>query len=152
MSSDKAFRVSPWLVLISFFALAQWSKAIPLLQDEALQELKDLNLTQAKLISDNSSAKCSLTPNLCDWQLHLYDGHAFSVPLVQAVQSTTTQSPSKTGQELFGLTHQDSGMQLFIVAEVEPKSRRELRKKRKLRRRVTFNHLSKQKFVLLVVQ
>ncbi|KAH8358245.1 hypothetical protein KR084_009080 [Drosophila pseudotakahashii] len=146
MSSVAALRAFPWLLLF----LLRWSEAAPQpIQDEALQQLRQLDLSQAKLIAANSSAKCTLTPNLCDWQLHLYDGHAFSVPLVQAVESipSSTVPPPKSGQEIFELTHPNSGSQLFILAEIEPKPRR-----RKLRRRATFNHLSKQKFVLLVVQ
>ncbi|XP_016989467.1 uncharacterized protein LOC108051763 [Drosophila rhopaloa] len=149
MCSGEGFRA-----LFLFCILARWCEAAPLLQDEALQQLGQLNLTQAKLIADNPSVKCSLTPNLCDWQLHLYEGHGFSVPLVQAVESPPTRAPSKAGQEIFGLGHQDGGgqHQLFILADIEPKTRRKLRRKRKLRRRVALNHLSKQKFVLLVVQ
>ncbi|XP_017051571.1 uncharacterized protein LOC108095146 [Drosophila ficusphila] len=152
MSSAQAFRVFTWLVLLVSCGLDRRCRAAPQIQDEALQQLKQLNLAQAKLISDNSSAKCSLTPNLCDWQLHLYEGHGFSVPLNQAVESATTQKPSTTGQEIFELSHQNTGTQLFILAEIEPKFRRKLRRKSKFRRRATVNHLSKPKFVLLVVQ
>ncbi|XP_017126302.1 uncharacterized protein LOC108145411 [Drosophila elegans] len=138
--------------LFTFCILVLWCEAAPTIQDEALQQLRQLTLTQAKLIADNSSAKCSLTPNLCGWQLHLYEGHGFSVPLIQPVQNPTTRAPSNVAQEVFGLTRQENGPQLFIVADVEPKSRRKVRGKRKLRRRATLNYLSKQKFVLLVVQ
>ncbi|XP_016992933.2 uncharacterized protein [Drosophila takahashii] len=146
MSSVAAFRAFPWLLLL----LLRWSEAAPQhIQDEALQQLRQLDLSQAKLIAANSSAKCTLTPNLCDWQLHLYEGHSFSVPLVQEVESkpSSTVSPPKAAQEIFELTQPNTEPQLFILAEIEPKSRRG-----KLRRRATFNHLSKQKFVLLVVQ
>ncbi|KAI8036895.1 uncharacterized protein LOC128256111 [Drosophila gunungcola] len=147
MCSVEGFRA-----LFTFCILVLWCEAAPPIQDEALQQLRQLSLTQAKLIVDNSSAKCSLIPNLCDWQLHLYEGHVFSVPLIQPMENPTTPAPSKFNQEVFGLARQENGPQLFIVADVEPKSRRKVRGKRKLRRRFTLNHLSKQKFVLLVVQ
>ncbi|XP_016928486.3 uncharacterized protein [Drosophila suzukii] len=152
MSSVQAFRAFQWLVFLPCCVFLRWCEAAPQIQDEILQQLKELNLSQAKLIAANSTVKCSLTPNLCDWQLHLYENHRFSVPLVETVKSTPTKAPPNAGQEIFELTHQDSGSQLFIVAEIEPKSRREWRRRGKLRRRPTFNHLSKQKFVLLVVQ
>ncbi|XP_016946798.1 uncharacterized protein LOC108022422 [Drosophila biarmipes] len=152
MSSDQAFRAFPWLVLLPCCFFLQWCEAAPQIQDEVLQQLKELNLSQAKLIAANSTVKCTMTPSLCDWQLHLYEGHEFSVPLDQTVESITTKAPSNAGQEIFELTPQDSGLQLYIVAEIEPKSRRERRRKGKLRRPSTFNHLSKQKFVLLAVQ
>ncbi|XP_043645401.1 uncharacterized protein LOC122614809 [Drosophila teissieri] len=154
MSSVQFFRSNPWIIFLQLCVLFRWCEGAPVHQDEALQQLRVLNVTQASLIASNSTVKCSLTPNLCDWQLHLYDGHAFSVPLVQTMESTTTQAPPlpTAGQNIFELNHNVGGPQLFILAEIEPKSRRRLRRKRKLWRRATFNHSSKQKFILLVVQ
>jgi len=144
----------PWIILFQLCVLFRRCEGAPVYPDETLQQIRKLNVTQANLIASNSTVKCNLIPNLCDWQLHLYEGHAFSVPLVQTVESTTTRSPALpiAGQKIFELNHNVSGPQLFILAEIEPKSRRELRRKRKLWRRATFNHLSKQKFILLVVQ
>ncbi|KQS62233.1 uncharacterized protein LOC26526045 [Drosophila erecta] len=154
MSSVQFFRSNPWIIVLQLCAFLRWCEGAPVHQNEALQQLSQMNVTQANLIASNSTVKCSLTPNLCDWQLHLYEGHAFSVPLAQTMESTTTRAPPlpTAGQKMFELNHKVSGAQLFILAEIEPKSRRRLRRKRKLWRRATFNHSSKQKFILLVVQ
>ncbi|XP_032572436.1 uncharacterized protein LOC116800620 [Drosophila sechellia] len=154
MSSVQAIRSYTWIVLFQLCVLFRRCEGAPEHPDEALQPLRELNVTQANLIASNSTVKCQLIPNLCDWQLHLYEGHAFSVPLVQTVESTTIRPPAPpmAGLKIFELNHNVSGPQLFILAEIEPKSRRGLRRKRKLLRRATFNHSSKQKFILLAVQ
>ncbi|KAH8373107.1 hypothetical protein KR009_011895 [Drosophila setifemur] len=140
MSSVQASLASPWLIVIHFAILPWLYQAAPMLHDADLQQLTKLNLIQAKLITNNSTAKCSLTPFFCDWQLHLYEGHTFSVPLAQTVVSTTSMAPPiSRDPEIFDLTSLQSGAQLFIVAEVEPKKRQVLRAKRKHRRRTTGN-------------
>ncbi|BFG06098.1 uncharacterized protein DMAD_04686 [Drosophila madeirensis] len=124
------------------------------IQKEALQQIPKLNLTQVQLIAGNASLRCGLIPELCDWQLHLYSGHPFSVPLsfgeTTVSSTTTTQSPkdvvAASTEEVFSLPS------LLLVAQVEPMPRREKRRKRKLRRRPTFGLLSKKQFVWLFFQ
>lgn len=146
MSSVQAFQDFLWLLLLSIFAVDAGAVG-----GTALQELTKLNLTQAKLISDNTTVKCTVIPDLCDWQLHLYEGHAFSVPLLQtAAPQATSPAPSTPAPEIFELSPQDSGLKVYIVAEVIPKP--EQRRRRKLRRRTAFNYFPKQKFALLVFQ
>ncbi|KAH8279337.1 hypothetical protein KR026_006898 [Drosophila bipectinata] len=146
MSSVQPFQASLWLLLLSMC-----SSDAAAVEATALQGLTKLNLTEAKLISDNTTVKCMVTPDLCGWQLHLYEGHAFSVPLPQAAApQATTQEPSMPATEVFELSPQDSGSRIYIVAEVKPKSER--RRRRKLRRRTSFNYFSKQKYALLVFQ
>ncbi|XP_017024960.1 uncharacterized protein [Drosophila kikkawai] len=146
MSSVQAFKASPWQVLFTICLAVRWCTAGPVIHDDVLQDLKRLNLTQAKLIAENSTIKCSLTPNLCDWQLHLYEGHSFSAPLAPVVQATAAPV-----RETFELTPPEAGPQLFIVAEVEPKPKRKVRHRRKLSRRTPFNYSSKHRFIWLVL-
>ncbi|XP_015039931.2 uncharacterized protein [Drosophila pseudoobscura] len=145
---------SLWPLLPLFCLVVRSSSATPALQEEALQQIPTLNLTQVQLIAGNASLRCSLIPELCDWQLHLYSGHHFSVPLsfAESTVSTTTLSPmevvaaSTPTEQVFSLAP------LRLVAQIEPKPRREKRGKRKLRRRSTFGILSKKQFVWLFFQ
>ncbi|EDV35981.2 uncharacterized protein Dana_GF12745 [Drosophila ananassae] len=146
MRSVRPFEASLWLLLLSICAADAGA-----IDGTALQELAKLNLTQAKLISDNTTVKCMVTPDLCDWQIHLYEGHAFSVPLPQAAAAqAATQALSTPAPEVFELSPQDSGSKIYIVAEVKPKPER--RRRRKLRRRTAFNYFPKRRFALLVFQ
>ncbi|KAH8290461.1 hypothetical protein KR054_003302 [Drosophila jambulina] len=151
MSSVQDFRASPWQVVFTICLAAQWCTASPVIHDGVLQDLKKLDLNQAKLVADNSTLKCSLSPNLCDWQLHLYEGHSFTAPLLPVVQGTEAQKITAPVRETFGLTPPEAGPQLFIVAEVEPKPKREVRRKRKLARRTPFSYSSEHRFILLVL-
>ncbi|XP_020806843.1 uncharacterized protein LOC110182992 [Drosophila serrata] len=148
MSSVQA---SAWQVIFTICLTVRWCTTSPVINDGVLQDLKKLNLSQAKLVADNSTIKCSFTPNLCDWQLHLYGGHSFSVPLQPVVDKTIAQKTT-TVRETFELTPPGAGPQLFLVAEVEPKPKKEMRRKRKLARQTPFNYLSKHRFILLVLQ
>ncbi|KAH8280446.1 hypothetical protein KR018_007488 [Drosophila ironensis] len=163
MSSVHFFKTFSWLLLHSI-CMVQVGAAPPL-PEESLQQLLQLDLSQAKLASDNATAKCIVTPDLCDWQLHLYEGHAFSAPLSPAttnpaptVPASPSPSPSPAAAplmpapEVFHINPPDGGSQLFIVAEVERRREQAARRKRKLRRRTTFNYSPKRKFVLLVFQ
>lgn len=146
MRSVRPFEASLWLLLLSICAADAGA-----IDGTALQELAKLNLTQAKLISDNTTVKCMVTPDLCDWQIHLYEGHAFSVLLPQAAAAqAATQALSTPAPEVFELSPQDSGSKIYIVAEVKPKPER--RRRRKLRRRTAFNYFPKRRFALLVFQ
>ncbi|SPP73806.1 uncharacterized protein LOC117591975 [Drosophila guanche] len=150
-----------WPLLPFLWLVALSSSAMTTTQKEALQQIPKLNLTQVQLIAGNASLRCGLIPELCDWQLHLYSGHPFSVPLsfgestvstpaTITTTTTTTQSPKDvvvaSTEEVFSLPS------LLLVAQVEPKPRREKRRKRKLRRRRTFCLLSKKQFVWLFFQ
>ncbi|XP_034652818.1 uncharacterized protein LOC117891447 [Drosophila subobscura] len=150
---------SLWPLLPFFWPVALSSSAMTTIQKEALQQIPKLNRTQVQLIAGNASLRCGLIPELCDWQLHLYSGHPFSVPLSfgestvsssSSSTNTTTQSPkdvvAASTEEVFSLPS------LLLVAQVEPKPRREKRRKRKLRRRPTFGLLSKKQFVWLFFQ
>ncbi|KAH8258105.1 hypothetical protein KR038_005747 [Drosophila bunnanda] len=153
MSSVQAFRASAWIVVVLAICLtARCCTAGPVINDGVLQDLRKLNLTQAKLVSDNSTLKCSLTPNLCDWQLHLYEGHSFSVPLSPVERGTVALKNPGPVRETFALTPSGGEPQLFLVAHVEPKPKKEMRHKRKLARQSPFNHSSKHRFILLVLQ
>ncbi|EDW58847.2 uncharacterized protein Dvir_GJ18722 [Drosophila virilis] len=66
-----------WLLL----QLAIRSEAVAPPSLEALQQIPQLSYDQVALIADNATARCQLMPQLCDWQLHLYEGHPFQVEL-----------------------------------------------------------------------
>ncbi|XP_022232787.2 uncharacterized protein LOC111081140 [Drosophila obscura] len=152
MCSVQAASLWPLLPIFWLVAGSNWATAASL--EGTLQQIPKLNLTQVQLIANNASLRCSLIPELCDWQLQLYSGHPFSVPLSfgESMVSTTTQAPkdvvaaSTPTEEVFSLPS------LLLVAQVEPKPRREKRRKRKLRRRPTFGFLSKKRFVWLYFQ
>ncbi|KAH8255858.1 hypothetical protein KR032_001287, partial [Drosophila birchii] len=147
MSSIQAIpRTFSWQVIFTICLSVRWCTASPVILDGVLQDLKKLNLSQAKLVTDNATIKCSLTPNLCDWQLHLYEGHSFTVPLSPVVPGNAAQKTKAPVQETFALTPPEDGPQLFIVADVETKPKKEMRHKRKLARRTPFNYSSKHRF------
>ncbi|KAH8371169.1 hypothetical protein KR093_006361 [Drosophila rubida] len=120
--------------------VARLDAAAPRLLEETLQHIPKLSHAQVALIADNATARCELMPQLCDWQLHLYDGHAFSVQLPQrdssksnnAASSTSTSSTSSTTTTtssplleneptpvIFAVPSSDQGHKLLIYAQVE---------------------------------
>ncbi|EDW85919.1 uncharacterized protein Dwil_GK22886 [Drosophila willistoni] len=125
--------------------------------DEAfagLKQIPTLNLTQVTLIAENATARCNLIPNLCNWQLHLYGGHAFSVPLKQEEQKKAMEKEiikPKPTRTVFTLSLPDDSKELLFYADIEPKSRAmEKRRKRRLRPRrpATFHSVGQRNVIL----
>ncbi|EDV90334.1 GH11316 [Drosophila grimshawi] len=101
----------------------------------ALQQIPKLSYGQLSVLDANSMARCNLIPQLCDWQLHLYEGHSFSVHMpnfspgvigelesnaVHTTTTTTTERPSILLRfEVSGLKKSDN---LLIYAQVEGKA------------------------------
>ncbi|KAH8260963.1 hypothetical protein KR044_001113 [Drosophila immigrans] len=132
---------------------------------ETLHQIPQLSHDQVALIAGNATARCKLTPELCDWQLHLYEGHAFSVQLPQhnnnggnnststtSTSSTTTTTTTTTRAPLvetepipiiFAVPGSDPSHKLLIYAQVErrqswtklSKSQRQRQRRRRQRRR-----------------
>ncbi|KAH8410986.1 hypothetical protein KR222_004914, partial [Zaprionus bogoriensis] len=105
---------------------------------EALQQIPQLNQSQLALIAQNATARCNLWPQLCAWQLHLYEGHAFSVQLPHNVatspeSTTSTTSPTTEAPSAVPLIFTVPGLQntqqLLIYAQVEPKRGRTRRRR-----------------------
>jgi len=118
--------------------------------DVALSQIPKLSHAQVALIAGNATERCKFRTELCDWQLHLYEGHAFSVQLPQnsnnknknnksvATTTTTTSLPpveSKPIPVIFAVP----GHKLFIYAQVE--RRPNLAKTRQRKLLANFNKL-----------
>lgn len=108
---------------------------------EPLQQIPQLSYGQLVLIASNATVRCNVMPQLCNWQLHLYDGHAFSVELPQHVatstastitkeSTTTTTSTTKAPKIepqlaplIFAVPGLDNPQKLLIYAQVEREPR-----------------------------
>ncbi|XP_034105390.1 uncharacterized protein LOC117568689 [Drosophila albomicans] len=150
------------LLLLPAMVLAWSVVRVDATLDETLQHIPKLSHAQVALIADNATARCKLTPELCDWQLHLYEGHAFSVQLPQdnnitnSTSTTTSPSTSSTTSTtssppvetkpipvIFTVPGSDQSHKLLIYAQVERqqswtklgKSQRQRQRRRRRRRR-----------------
>lgn len=123
---------------------------------EPLQQIPQLSYGQLVLIANNATARCSLMPQLCNWQLHLYDGHAFRVELPQHVATSTASTITKESATIatsttkvpqmepqlapliFAVPGLDNPQQLLIYAQVErePRPKRGRSRRRRLEKKV----------------
>ncbi|KAL7735330.1 hypothetical protein ACLKA6_015718 [Drosophila palustris] len=127
------------LLLLLSLPLLTWSnlqaEAAPLNDEVALRQIPKLSHGQVALIAGNATARCKFIPQLCDWQLQLYEGHAFSLQLPQTnnnnynnvasttTTTTTTSSPqveSVSNSVIFAVPGQNK---LFIYAQVERRAK-----------------------------
>ncbi|KAM8711312.1 hypothetical protein ACLKA7_000452 [Drosophila subpalustris] len=126
------------MLLLLLLPLLTWSyleaKAAPLSDEVALRQIPKLSHGQVALIAGNATARCQFIPQLCDWQLQLYEGHAFSLQLPQTsnnnnnvasttTTTTTTSSPqveSVPNAVIFAVPGQNT---LFIYAQVERRAK-----------------------------
>ncbi|XP_034480014.1 uncharacterized protein LOC117785865 [Drosophila innubila] len=115
------------LLLLAWLTLLQVDAAPG--DDEALQQIPKLNHAQVALIAGNATARCKLIPELCSYQLHLFEGHAFSVQLSQndnnnnlATTTTTTNTPP-VDSESIPMIFAVPGHKLWIYAQVERRTK-----------------------------
>jgi len=130
------------LLLFLTWPVLQLDAAPTNANDEALRQIPKLSHAQVALIAGNATERCKFRTELCDWQLHLYEGHAFSVQLPQnsnklnynksvATTTTTTSLPpveSKPIPVIFAVP----GHKLFIYAQVERRPNLAKTRRRKL--------------------
>ncbi|EDW08211.1 uncharacterized protein Dmoj_GI19840 [Drosophila mojavensis] len=98
-----------------------------------LQQIPQLSHEQVALIAANATARCQLVPQLCDWQLHLYEGHAFQVSLPETGPEQDEQLPSEPNaqQLLFTVPSAEHEQMLLIYAQVERKAKPSLKTRNK---------------------
>ncbi|TDG48902.1 hypothetical protein AWZ03_004586 [Drosophila navojoa] len=98
-----------------------------------LQQIPQLSHEQLALIAGNATARCQLVPQLCDWQLHLYEGHAFQVSLPENGPQPDEQQPGEapTQQLLFTVPSAEHEQMLLIYAQVERQAKPSLKPKNK---------------------
>ncbi|XP_030560507.1 uncharacterized protein LOC115762447 [Drosophila novamexicana] len=149
-----------WLLL----QLAKRSDAIAPSGIEALQQIPQLSYDQVALIAGNATARCQLMPQLCDWQLHLYEGHPFQVELpssqgavgeqvevvTRPAAGTSTASPDLSLLS-FAVPGINNNHELLIYAQVEtvskpkpkrrPKTKSNSKSKSRKRKRLLANNI-----------
>lgn len=106
---------------------------------EPLQQIPQLSYAQLSLLASNATARCSLMPQLCNWQLHLYEGHGFPVELPTSTVGTssttsTTVAPQMPAPLIFAIPGLNNPQQLLIYAQVEPETPRPKRGRSRRRR------------------